>query len=726
MIETSFFKNAMTKKPSSSITLNDYFENIKTGFWEDVVYAVRADKSKKKFTPAVTISGIFDSRNAAGLKTYSGVIVMDIDQKDNDGFPDDIPKYLNLMVSDPYIYAAHRSISGNGLAVYFKIEKRPDRHKDNFDALEKYLLNTYHLFPDPSGKDLSRLRFVAYDPNILINATPTLFRSYIKKQNRFNSRKCYPHHNDDIDYIIEQIQHTNTDITSDYSDWIKVGFALISKFGAAGRSKFHAISQSYDRYDADKTDKKYSQLLKTNSNKVTISSLFWLAQRNGIKIRTSKTDQCVQYAINGKKKGIPAVDVNKMLVETYKVASTDYAKEIIKQVYDSTDPELEKEINQNEIETLEKYLQMNYKLQKNEVTGYLELNGKSITDNDSNSIYNDFRKYLTKPINHGDFERVLESKSIASYNPFLKYFEKRKHSRPKGHIKKFAKCFDQCTFDPNDFHYFLEKWLMGIIASMHGTHSVIVLVLTGNQGTGKTRFFRELLPPALQNYYAESTLEHDKDADMMMCKKLIIMDDEFGGKNKRDAKKFKELTSRDMFSIREPYGKRFYEYQRYAVLCGTSNVDQVLIDTTGNRRIIPIKINSVDYEKMSKINRDDLFLELYWKYQKDPRAFMLDKFDIENLNKKTLSAQEMTIEREGIEEFYRIPSSVEKPDYMKGGEIKEFIERHWRNARLYHKILGMELRKLGYERVILRAESGPAYYWEMRIRDKYREKEPDL
>ena len=40
-----------------------------------------------------------------------------------------------------------------------------------------------------------------------------------------------------------------------------------------------------------------------------------------------------------------------------------------------------------------------------------------------------------------------------------------------------------------------------------------------------------------------------------MTKKLIIMDDEWGGMSTKEEKFFRALMSKQMFSIREPYGR---------------------------------------------------------------------------------------------------------------------------------------------------------------------------
>ena len=76
-----------------------------------------------------------------------------------------------------------------------------------------------------------------------------------------------------------------------------------------------------------------------------------------------------------------------------------------------------------------------------------------------------------------------------------------------------------------------------------------------------------------------------------MTKKWIILDDEYGGKSKREEKRLKEITSKAWINIREPYGRVSVDLRRLSVFCGTSNESQILNDPTGNRRILPIHIN---------------------------------------------------------------------------------------------------------------------------------------
>ena len=87
-----------------------------------------------------------------------------------------------------------------------------------------------------------------------------------------------------VQSLIAQLQATRTDITSGYTEWLKVGFAIASEFGEAGRRYFHDISALYIGYDATECDKKYDECLKSDNGRTNISTLFYLAEQQGVKL----------------------------------------------------------------------------------------------------------------------------------------------------------------------------------------------------------------------------------------------------------------------------------------------------------------------------------------------------------------------------------------------------------------------------------------------------------
>ena len=87
-----------------------------------------------------------------------------------------------------------------------------------------------------------------------------------------------------VESLIAQLKASHTDITSGYTEWLKVGFAIASEFGETGRRYFHDISALYTGYDATECDKKYDECLKSDNGRTNISTLFYLAEQQGVKL----------------------------------------------------------------------------------------------------------------------------------------------------------------------------------------------------------------------------------------------------------------------------------------------------------------------------------------------------------------------------------------------------------------------------------------------------------
>ena len=605
-MKISLFQKASTATPQCELLFDQYLEHIKEGKWQDIVIAARTKKAKskesykefKKEVPAVTASGTFKYRNSQNMIDHSGILAIDIDASDN---PDGIPK--DELAADFYTYAMHMSLSGDGVVIYVKID--PERHLDAFLALEKYYANTYKVIIDTLCKNIDRLRFVSFDPDLVKNNNSKVFKSYLIKQKQQPRSFAHVSTNNDFEHCVKQLVNQSIDITTDYADWINIGFAIANEYGERGRSYFHELSSINPSYNYQKCDKKYSNLLNTG-RKVSISTFYYICKNVGIETKTARTVAIesvakMQRKMVGKNGGHK--DNKAAIQSTVKILSNidgiegDDVEQVVEQVMQMSKEQLNSGTTKDLVADVRQFLR-GYNLRFNQITRTIEINGKDITDRDLNTIYINALEVLIggkKQVSKDLLFSMIDSDNTAQYNPFQEFFENNKDRKTNGHVLELVECFEMGNYADKvqarlDANLFIEKWLLSVVASMHGTYSVMCLVLCGAQNVGKTRFFRNLLPDELANFYAESKLDEGKDAELLMCKKLIICDDEFGGKSKQDAKKFKELISKQVFSVRKPYGRVSEDLPRYAVLCGTSNEEEVLNDPTGNRRILPLNI----------------------------------------------------------------------------------------------------------------------------------------
>lgn len=681
----SFFEKVKVKDatPKQNISIIEFLDGVKNGRWEDIVHEVRTGKRVKDSAPAVTPSGQFAYRAKKGLQVHSGLINIDIDQKDQICKVD-----YEAIKQDEYTFALHESISGNGgKSLYVRIVS--EKHKEAFLGLQEYYMTNYGIVIDKSCSDECRLRFVSHDPDLYLNEKSKVFKKYLPKKEvqKIEHKRIVV--KSDFDEMVNEASKMN--LYEDYFDYIRLSFALSSEFGENGRSYFHALCRSSEKYDEDMANKHYDIAINRKQTGITINTVYWKFANAGIKLQSETTKQ----------------------IKTI-VKLTDNPEKILKEMNIEPEEGLVEKIKEQQKQSEEKSeidlvidLIKFEKIRFNEITRNFEFDGEEMNDRNLARFHTKVWQKIDEGIAKDKIFTLIQNRDNSeSFNPIHDFFNKYSHLRPYGNFQKLKECFD---FEANiiingqqlgvqDYlDLFLKKWLLGIIGSAYGTYSLMILVLTGEQGIRKTEFFRNLLPECLRKFYAESNLDEGKDSEILMTKKLLIVDDEFGGKSKKDATKLKRLSSQQTFSIRMPYGRVAEDLKRLAVLGGTSNEKEIINDPTGNRRIIPINLISFDFEKYKRIDKTELFIELYHEWMMNKEGWFLDKSEIEILNASTIKNTEIMSEAELISKHY-VYDAYNK---LTNTEIKLQLEARYPSFRTTSKRLGVALKMCGFESVLV-------------------------
>jgi predicted P-loop ATPase len=321
----------------------------------------------------------------------------------------------------------------------------------------------------------------------------------------------------------------------------------------------------------------------------------------------------------------------------------------------------------------------------------IEENGNDVRRERLNSIFLRARSTFNTPnVNYDLVERIIFSDFVPEYNPLQEYIDKNRYRNTSGNIQQLI---NSIKTDTPNADKFIRKWLLSLCAAIDGYPVRSVLALVGGQNSGKTEWFRRLLPSKLKKYYAESKLDAGKDDDILMCQKLIVMDDEMGGKSKQDEKRFKELTSKSIFSLRAPYARANEDFKRLALLCGTSNDFEVINDPTGNTRILPVKVLSIDHELYNSIDKDELFMECVRAYDSG-EDWQLSKDELFELAEVSNDFEGTNYEGELIAQFFKRPRLNDFAEFLTATEIKEVIESNSKQRIIYMKKFGMQLRNL--------------------------------
>ncbi len=181
----SFYPNTFSKD-ITNVDSQQVAMGILSGEWANQISLLRnlspeEYKEKKKMLAAVTWSGVFaqGTRLIESIQQYSSLTVIDIDKID----AEKILLLKRQLSQDPHVMYVFTSPGGNGIkAVFLTDVTDPNNHRASFMHLQEYFENTYFAKVDPSGKDVCRLCYVSYDPEMIIK-TATPFEVNIEKYN---------------------------------------------------------------------------------------------------------------------------------------------------------------------------------------------------------------------------------------------------------------------------------------------------------------------------------------------------------------------------------------------------------------------------------------------------------------------------------------------------------------------------------------------------------------
>lgn len=172
--EVTYYPKVTKPNQTAKVKIDKVFNAIRTGGdYLEIITQIRelvkeentpTNRSKidklKKTLPGISFCGVFNKRSNDALVESSGLACLDFD--DTLEVPDGLQKFVCAKFLSP---------SSSGIKIIIKIPQVKDdkSYKEYFLALEE-------KFPtiDGSGKDISRLTYMSYDPDIYINGeSPT-------------------------------------------------------------------------------------------------------------------------------------------------------------------------------------------------------------------------------------------------------------------------------------------------------------------------------------------------------------------------------------------------------------------------------------------------------------------------------------------------------------------------------------------------------------------------
>jgi hypothetical protein len=163
--QASMYLHARDSSSTNTISIGQFVDGIRSGRWKTEVTDYRDNPSDevKKQLPAIIPAGRFAKRSKSAVIDTTGVMVLDYDKV---GALEDAERLRDKVKGHPSAVGAFVSPSGNGVKVLVRVDV-----KDDADVKRAFphLVRSFSRFgtvneADKSGKDISRLCFVSYDP----------------------------------------------------------------------------------------------------------------------------------------------------------------------------------------------------------------------------------------------------------------------------------------------------------------------------------------------------------------------------------------------------------------------------------------------------------------------------------------------------------------------------------------------------------------------------------
>ena len=715
----TLYKSINSTKADLNLELYQYTNLIKNGGAHDApifdaraklesgdVEGYKAIKSKAQvITGSCTIKAGADGKGAENIDQLNGLMLLDIDEKDNQYIP------YNELKNDPYTHIIHKSFSGKGYVIFCKTTcKQVDQYKDYYQALANYYFKKYGIISDKACKNPNRLRYISYDPDLHLNEKSQKWSEKWKPVKEKIQKNYYYTSSDNFDRLINEVNSAGVDLTQDdYQRYLSIGFALANEFQEGGREYFHALTHNSIKYDYEKADKQFTYCLKSHGQGVTIATVYYYMKEAGISIYDNRLKEIINTTNTAKKQGnlnpkIIAENIQLITGNEVTEAEQETIKDLLKSPTDFTASANE---DLTDFEVIENYILRGYDLRYNEISKTVQLDGKDITDRDINTITADCKRQF-KTVNTKDVDLVLGGTKIKTHNELKALLKDPLNETERDLINEVADCLE--TDNPEFTRKYFKKWL---VSGLHNWTkeaknpqvSPQTIVLVGQQhGTGKTSFFRNLLPERLKPYIAEEKLNKDKDSLKRMCTNIIVFDDEFGGEAHKENKAFKAIADKADITMRLPYGKVDLKMPRICLLCGTSNEMDILKDTTGNRRIIPINIISINLEKLKQIDKEELIKQAYKLLQNDFEWVIRTQEDMNEIADYAKDNQEINPETEILLEYFKTeyePKLVET--VVNRGQMLQTIQNIHKGIKFskFHIKEWQQLTKSCYQNVRL-------------------------
>ena len=595
-------------KPETDITVGKYIELVKGGFVKDRILQIRdydargwkkEMEARKKSLPGITHAARFgNGRKAEFFKGLTGLTVLDIDGLKDDELAD----LRSRLQTDPHVLSINVSVRGHGLKVLVPYEPESGTLPTTWEEcrpfyagvyrqVSGYFATTYGCEIDTSGKDITRLNFLSYDPEPYYNpeAQPFLTKGELvkgevkgekgevekskpKAGNEAPAKKGNKH----LDSLLESTRASE--------DRLEALFVIICK----------NLYSAGDRFRHGKrNDFVYKVASELNRMGITYEKTIGVLHRSAHRLAALENE------IAGEKNAVQLLDMEEVDT-TVKSVYTNHQGEhgtrkigcsLMKHIY-------------LQVEILRSIC-----LRKNMLSLKIEYmrridreRGKEEYREFDDGMENHFAvrmKEMGQNIPVKQVHELINSPFTPEFDPVEHYLSHLPEWDGEDHIGRFADSVT--TNDPARFRQLLKMWYVGMIMAYRHpgiTNHIVITLYSAGEGIGKTNFVDRILPPELQEAVYQGMIRDQKDSLEKIATCLVISMDELNHYKREEMQQLKELITRKYIDFRVNYDRFGHRHYHRASFMATCNSTHFMCDDSGNRRFHVFEVAAVDMDYM--------------------------------------------------------------------------------------------------------------------------------
>ena len=274
-----------------------------------------------------------------------------------------------------------------------------------------------------------------------------------------------------------------------------------------------------------------------------------------------------------------------------------------------------------------------------------------------------------------DIDRYLHSNRVPIYNPLEEFLFHLPHWDGKDRIHALA---NRVPCKNPHWELLFHRWFLNMVShwrgvdKMHANNTSPILV--GRQGTHKSTFCREMIPPALRAYYTDSIdFSHKRDAELYLNRFALINIDEFDQITLPQQGFLKHILQKPVVNLRKPHGRSVLELQRYASFIGTSNQKDLLTDPSGSRRFICIEVTG-NIDTTQPIDYEQLYAQAMYELDHGER-YWFDQSEEQIMTRSNREFEQVSLEEQLFYRYFRPAKEKENGEWLSPAEILEDIKK---------------------------------------------------